>query len=198
MWLFEIHDEVRPGFRVSMSPGPAHVLLGRDDACGNRTCLPIGHSIRKYLEHEDDADADIRLNHARLEERNVGLILVRHSVEEAREERKALALVYGCSDPELGETRAEEAWGHGKPEQVTFTQGDGCRCDLYVFRPGDALYIHWPATVLGTHRPKKFIAEWDGEQMKTRLFRPRQRWPRSRLREETTTASMASELRQEA
>lgn len=174
MWLFEVHDSPRLGFRLNLRRGFAGVSMGYDDATNGESFLPLGNSIESALDHPDDQGLAFSLIRAKLEEKTSGLCLVKQTEDEARDERKALVLVDGCLDRDVGITYIAEAYGKPTPELVTYTQGRGWVRKLYVFKPGDALFISWPAKALGTQHPKRFVITWDGSDLvETPVGRPR-------------------------
>jgi hypothetical protein len=177
--------------------------MGHDDEVGNQTILPLGGSLWKLLTHPADQTEEFRLLRGNLEETTAGLVLVKQSEKEAREEKRALVLVAGCHDESLGTTKIYTAYDHTSPDPITYTQGDGCKHALFIFRPGDGLFISWPAEALGSTRPKSFIVSWDGTEMKERVVnrnprRPRRPWkkPVEEPRETKTSVSEVRPLRQ--
>ncbi len=186
MWLFEVHDDVRTGFRLTLRAGEAGVPMGFDETTKATTWLPVGNSIERALQHPDDQTQSFVLIRAKLEDTTSGLCLVKQSEEDARAEKLALVLVDGCTDPEIGATRIAEAYNKPSPELITCAQGSGHLRNLYVFRPGDALFISWSAKALGTNQPKRFIIAWDGLELKElAVGRPRRNSrPPKRVREE--------------
>lgn len=187
MLLFEVHDSPRPGFRLILKHGEAGVPMGYDDKSGGPTWLPLGNSIERLLAHPDDQDREFELRHAHLEEKNIGFVLTGQTKGEAALEKRALVLVDGCTDREIGVTNIAEAFGKTMPELVTYTQGGGMARRLYIFKPGDALFISWSASALGTDKPKRFIISWDAEKqelVETAVGRPRRnsRQPRKQIR----------------
>ncbi len=174
MWLFEVHDDIRPGFKLTLNAGEVGVPMGFDDAIKTTAWLPVGTSIERALRHPEDQKQSFSLLRAKLEDTTIGLCLVSQTEEEARAEKLALVLVHAITNPELGVTRIAEAHNKPSPELVTFTQGEEHLRNLYVFRPGDALFISWAARALGTDHHKRFIVAWDGEQLKElAVSRPR-------------------------
>lgn len=172
MWLFEVHDGPRPGFRLNLRHGYAGVCMGQEGTC--ESWLPLGNSIERALSHPDDQQLQFQLLRAKLEDTTSGLCLVKQTEDEARAERKALVLVDGCTDREIGVTNIAEAYGRSMPELVTYVESGGCVRRLYVFKPGDALFISWPARALNAHKPKRFVIAWDGEKLEeTAVGRPR-------------------------
>lgn len=187
MWLFEVHDSPRPGFRVNLSPGRAGVQMGVDDQHG-ATVLPLGKSLVRLLGHENDQDEPFLLLRAQLKDTTAGLCLVRQSEESARAEQRALVLIdrWFVDEKPTGAVRIAVAYGRNQPDLITYTHGTSGRREMYVFSKGDALYIHW---VGDEHEPeKRFIIEWDGAELKEILCQPRGR--RSRYR------SVAKEVQQ--
>jgi hypothetical protein len=153
MRLYEVHDTIREGFRVTQRPGAVEVRLGKDAETGNLPVLPVGNSIAKWLGHPDDSKEQFRLLHAALDEKPHGLYLVAAPPDE----KDALVLLHRCCDPELGTTRVAEARGDfTEPEFITSVQGNDWRVDLYRFKAGDGLFMSIPAAVLGTTHPKRF------------------------------------------
>lgn len=200
MWLFEVHDDVRPGFKLHLRQGDVGVSLGYDSAYDNETWLPVGNSIASALRHEEDQELPFKLMRAKFEERNIGFVLTKQTDDEARNERKALVLIDGCTDPGIGVTLIAEAYGRERPELISYAEGKGQLRKLFVFKPGDALFISWPARALGAQAPRRFIISWDGEHLKE-LPVHRQKWkarPQRRGREaqkELAQASVQQELR---
>lgn len=161
MWLYEVHEGPRPGLRVSLSSAHVGVQLGFDDEYATPAVLPLGRSLTRLLVHKDDEQSPFMLMRANLEETTAGLCLTKQSEEEARAEKKALVLIDGRTVAG-GVTHIGHARGKPAPELVTYTQGDGCRRELYVFKPGDALFISWAHE---GSRPKKFVIEWNGQDL---------------------------------
>lgn len=186
MWLFEVHDDVRAGFRLNLRAGEAGVPMGFDETTNGNAWLPLGNSLERALQHPEDQEVAFVLERARLEDKSAGLILTKQTEDEAHAERLALVLVDGCTDPEIGITRIAEAFNKPAPELITFAQGNGHTRRLYVFKPGDGLFISWSARALGTTHPKRFIIAWDGEELKElAVSRPRRNSrPPKRVREE--------------
>lgn len=164
MLLFEVHESARPGFRLTLKHGEAGVPMGYDEKYGGDTWLPLGNSVEKWLTHPDDQQEKFMLLHAHLEEKNIGFCLTEQTTEEAALEKRALVLVEGCTDPEVGVTNIAEAFGKTMPMLVTHTCGDGHSRRLYIFNHGDALFISWSAAALEASRPKRFIVTWDAEK----------------------------------
>lgn len=164
MWLFEVHEGPRPGFKLVLDKGEADVLMGYDERVKGPTRLPLGNSIEGALVHPDDQQETFVLRHANLEEKNIGFCLTAQTKDEAAKDERALVLVDGCTDPEVGVTNIAEAYGKPMPELVTFTHGNGTTRRLYLFKPGDALFISWPARALESNRPKRFIISWDAQK----------------------------------
>lgn len=176
MLLFEVHDSPRPGFRLILKQGEAGVPMGYDEKDKSDTWLPLGNSVEKWLAHPDDQNQEFVLLHAHLEEKSIGFCLTGQTTEEAALEKRALVLVDGCTDREIGVTNIAEAFDKPMPELVTYTQGGGHTRRLYIFRPGDALFISWSAASLDANRPKRFVITWDAEQqqlVETAVGRPR-------------------------
>lgn len=186
MWLFEVNDSVRAGFRLVLRSGEAGVPMGYDEATNGAAWLPLGNSIERALQHPDDQRESFLLRRAKLEDKTAGLCLAKQSEEEAIAERMALVLVDGCTDPELGTTNIAEAFNKPTPELITYARGNGHLRNLYVFKPGDALFISWSARSLDADRPRRFIIAWDGEQLQElAVGRPRRNSrPPKRVREE--------------
>jgi len=176
MLLFEVHESVRPGFNLVLDDGEAGVPMGYDDKVGGKTWLPLGNSVERWLTHPEDQREEFKLLHAHLEEKNIGFCLTGQTAEEAALEKRALVLIDGCTDPEVGVTIIAEAFGKTMPELVTHTHGDGHSRQLYIFNHGDALFISWSAASLEASRPKRFIVTWDAEKkqlLETSVGRPR-------------------------
>lgn len=186
MWLFEVHDDVRAGFRLILKAGEAGVPMGYDETTNGSAWLPLGNSIERALVHPDDQDLEFQLLRAKLEDTTSGLCLVKQTEEEARAEQLALVLVDGSTDPEVGVTNIAEAFGKPTPELITYARGNGHTRQLYVFKPGDALFISWSAKALDAPRPKRFIIVWDGERLRElAVGRPRRNSrPPRKVREE--------------
>ena len=160
MLLFEVHDSPRPGFRLILKQGEAGVPLGYDEETKGDTWLPLGNSVERWLVHPDDQAEEFVLLHAHLEEKSIGFCLTGQSKEEAALEKRALVLVDGSTDREVGVTNIAEAFDRPMPELVTYTEGAGHTRRLYIFKPGDALFISWSAASLDSNRPKRFIISW--------------------------------------
>lgn len=153
MQLYEVHDTVREGFRLSLRPGTVEVCLGKDVEAGTLATLPVGNSIAKWLGHPDDANEQFRLLRASLDEKPHGLYLVAAPPSETG----ALVLLHRCCDPELGATRVAEARGSfTAPELITSVQSKDWLVELYSFKVGDGLFVSIPAAALGTTHPKRF------------------------------------------
>lgn len=165
MLLFEVVDEgPRPGFKLVLRHGKAGVPMGYDEKYQGDTWLPLGNSIDNALAHPDDQQIPFKLLHAHLNYKSIGFCLTVQPAEEAVLEKRALVLVDGCTDPEVGVTNIAEAFDRPMPELVTHTQGDGHSRRLYIFNHGDALFISWSAASLDASRPKRFIVTWDAEK----------------------------------
>lgn len=184
MQLYEVHDTVREGFRLTLRPGTAEVNLGKDKETGSLATLPVGNSIAKWLGHPDDFHEQFRLLRASLDEKPHG----RYLVAAGPEEKGALVLLHRCCDPEIGVTRVAEARGaFTEPELITSARGEDWLVELYAFKAGDGLFVSIPAAVLGTTHPKRFriCLKQDGPVetlvmelvMKTSLRKPRRREP---------------------
>lgn len=177
MLLFEVNEEgPQPGFKLVLRHGEAGVPMGYDEKYRSDSWLPLGDSIEKWLVHPDDQQVLFGLLHAHLEEKNIGFCLTKQSKEEAALEKRALVLVDGCTDDNIGVTNIAEAYGKTMPEFVLYTQGSGHTRRLYIFEDGDALFISWSAASLNSNRPKRFIVTWDAEQrqlVETAVGRPR-------------------------
>lgn len=174
MWLFEVLDSARPGFRITLRSGCACVHMGVDDQ--NRSALlPLGHSLERLLVHDEDQTAEFVLLRAQLKETTAGLCLTRQSEEEAQTEQRALVLfdTWNTDGCVTGAARLEVAYGYPMPDLVTYTKGRECQRGLYVFKPGDAIYIHWVGDKSANEPEKRFILRWDGSQMQERLCRRR-------------------------
>ncbi len=161
MFLFEVREHIEDGFKLVMRGNEALVALGYDTDANGPVWLPLGNSLERALKHPDDQRQDFRLLHARLEEKSAGMVLTAQTREEALAEGKALVLVEGCIDQSLGVTSIAEAYGRSKPEQISYTE-DGCIIRrLFVFKPGDAIFISWSAAALDRDYPKRFILSWE-------------------------------------
>lgn len=180
MWLFEVTDTVNTGVKLVLMPGRMGVPLGTDAKYGTPMMLPIGRSISRCLEHPDDQEESFKLKRGRLEEGK----LVKQTEEEAAASGKALVFIDRCTDSELGMTRIAEAWGKPSPTLVKVFGTLGYDVELYEFKPGDALFICWPAAALDQRHPKRFIISWDGQQLVEELCRrkPHQRRVRKQQR----------------
>jgi hypothetical protein len=167
MRLFEVTDSVRPGVRLVRQSGGVGVPLGVNADNGTTILLPVGKSISRWMNHPDDADGTFKLHHAALRIAPSGRCLVKQLVEESIAERKALVFVDCCVDQELGRTRIDKARRRTAPEAIASFEFPGYTRELFKFRPGDALFICWPAAALETFtgRPKRFIISWDGQQL---------------------------------
>lgn len=192
MLLYEVHEYLRCGFGVVLRPGRAGVPLGFDGEASVPQYLPLGHSIDGLLKHPEDAEENFRLHWGALDEKTSGLCLVHQTETEARADRKALVLVDGCVDEELGVTTIEQARGRPMPELITYTQDSSMRRALYLFNEGEALYVCWTARSLDAKKPRRFVITWDGEQLRL-LQRASRPWtPRHSMpvpREETLRPS---------
>ncbi len=188
MWLFEVHDDVRPGFRLSLRPGRTGVSLGYDEEIGGESWLPVGSSIDKWLRHPDDQDLSFGLRHANLEDKNIGLCLTEQTAAEAARDDRALVLIEGCIDAEAGFVDIADAHNRPAPSLVTYASGNGHVRKLYLFKPGDSLYVNWSARALNANQPKRFIITWDAdakELLAEPLRRPHRGW-RSKKRQQRT------------
>jgi hypothetical protein len=167
MRLFEVTDSVRPGVRLVRQSGGVGVPLGINEDNGATILLPVGKSISRWMNHPDDADGTFKLHHASLRVGPSGRCLVKQLVEESIAERRALVFVDCCVDQELGRTRIDKARRRTAPEAIASFEFPGYTRELFKFKPGDALFICWPAAALEefTGRPKRFIIAWDGQQL---------------------------------
>jgi len=168
MWLFEVTDEVRTGVRLVSQPGRVGVPLGEIAENGMTRLLPVGKSISRLMAHQDDQKGTFTLYRAALKSPPSGRCLVRQPATDARAEKKALVFVDRCLDQELGTTMVAKARGKRPPERIAEFLGDGCSRTLFLFEPGDALFICWPAGALGEERAKtakRFVIAWDGCQL---------------------------------
>ena len=188
MWLFEVTDTVRPGVKLVLAPGRMGVPLGTDAVYGTSMMLPLGRSLSRWLEHPDDQGEPFVLKRGTLADGK----LVRQTEEEAKAERKALVFIDRSKDIALGLTRVTEAWQKPIPTLVKTYYLVGYNVELYEFKPGDALFICWPAAVLEQVHPKRVIISWDGQQLKEELCR---RHPKRR-RARKQSIPLASEVRQ--
>jgi hypothetical protein len=200
MWLFEVHDDVRPGFRLILKSGEAGVPMGYDDKVKGDTWLPLGNSVEKWLRHPDDQQQEFKLLHAHLDEKNIGFCLTGQTTDEAALDERALVLIDACTDREIGVTNVAEAFGKTMPEFVLYTKGDGHSRRLYIFKPGDALFISWSAASLDSNRPKRFVISWDAEKkqlVETAVGRPRRasRPPKKQERSKHRSPAPTRELR---
>lgn len=200
MLLFEVHDSPRPGFKLVLKQGEAGVPMGYDDKVKGDTWLPLGNSVERWLAHPDDQQEKFVLMHAHLEEKNIGFCLTAQTADEAALEKRALVLVDSCVDRELGVTNIAEAFDKPTPELVTYTSGAGSSRRLYIFKPGDALFVSWSAASLGTSRPKRFIITWDAEKrqlVETAVGRPRRNSRPPKKQEKRRLPVQPRELRAE-
>lgn len=197
MWLYEVHDAPRRGFRVSLRPGQAVVPMGIDEETKCQAVLPIGKSIMRHLDYSADSGKSITLLRARLDYTTAGLMLVRQDERDAIAERRALVLFDENHDPASGITRVESSMLHSQPQLITWTKGDSCVRSLYLFRPGDGLFVCWSATDDGTPgRPKRFIVHWNGSELvETPCQRQR---PKRRRRRRSFAREHRQELAPEA
>lgn len=157
MRLFEIHSEVRPGFRITIEPGRIGVRVGEEQF------LPLGNSIAKFLAHPDDQRENFLLLHAELQEAPRGLCLTKQGEKEAMEDPEALVFVIRNND-EQGVTRVEPSRKHPTPALILTGTSPGYVRELYLFKPGDGLYFYHPAAVLGLQNARCTIVEWTGER----------------------------------
>lgn len=197
MFLFEVHEHLEPGFKLVLKQGEAMVPMGYDDEHKGPIWLPLGNSIEAALRHPDDQALEFKLLHAGLDDTTSGLKLVAQTRTEAYQDERALVLVDGCTDPEVGVTNIAEAFDRTTPELITHSSGSLMTRRLYLFKPGDALFISWSARSLGTNRPKRFIIAWDGEALTESLVsRPRRRYfhQKRAAREKTRHSEQRQEL----
>ncbi len=198
MFLFEVHEHLEPGFKLVLKNGDAMVPMGYDDEHKGPIWLPLGNSIESALRHPEDQELEFKLLHAGLDDTTSGLKLVAQTKTEARNDQRALVLVDGCTDPEVGVTNIAEAFDRTMPELITHSSGSGMTRRLYLFGPGDALFISWSARSLGTNRPKRFIIAWDGYSLTESLVsRPRRRQFRSAKKQEQVRTHHSPVRRQE-
>lgn len=165
MFLFEVTDVIRAGARLVQQASGIGVPLGIDKPTGTTILLPVGKSISRWMTHPDDAGGGFILHQAVLKHPPSGRCLVRQPLNEAMSERRALVFVDCCVDEELGMTRIDKARRRKTPEYIAGFQGQGHTRDLFLFEPGDALFICWPAAAIGVRSPKRFIISWDGQQL---------------------------------
>lgn len=153
------------GFRVTMRPAPG-VCMGSDDQLGSRTILPLGKSITRYLGHREDSSESFRLLFGKLTDTNSGLCLVAQTEEEARRDDRALLLIDVCTDPSAGvTTRIVEARDRTCPETITYTSEGGGGRQLYLFKPGNGLFISTTWHGQPHLMRHKFILEWNGSHL---------------------------------
>ncbi len=169
MRFFEVQDEVRDGFRVSMKPTPG-INLGGDEDSDGFVRLPLGSSLRNVLTHPEDLAEAFYLLYGKLEHTSAGLMLIAQPPEEREKDTTALVLVERCDYAPAGIKRVDVAYGKGQPECVTHVREVGLGRDLYLFHPGDGLYIDWDDPTTGRRR---FIIAWDGRELSTLICRPR-------------------------
>lgn len=186
MFLFEVREHKEDGFKLVLRSDEALVALGYDTDSKGPVWLPLGNSIERWLQHPDDQTEPFRLLHAKFEEKGVGMVLTAQTHDEALKEGKALVLIEGSIDREIGVTNIAEAYGKPKPELFSYTEDGSMIRRLCIFKPGDALFISWPARAIDAPGPKRFIIAWDGEQLvETAVGRPRRSArPPKKVREE--------------
>lgn len=168
MWLFEVTDEIRPGVRLVSQPGCVGVPLGEIAENGLVRLLPVGKSIARLMDHQDDRRGTFTLYRAALKYAPSGRCLVRQLFADAATEGKALVFVDSCLDQELGITVINKARNRRAPECIAEFIGDGHSRTIFLFEPEDALFICWPAAALEDGRasgPKRFIISWSGNQL---------------------------------
>lgn len=193
MFLFEVREHVEQGFKLAWRNGEVLVALGYDTAANGPVWLPVGNSIERELRHPDDSGLPFHLLHAKLEDKN-GMVLTAQSEAEAIKEGRALVLVEACCDPELGATNVAEAYGRSKPELFSYTEDGSMIRRLFIFKPGDAVFISWSARSLGTEHPRRFIIAWDGQQLTEQAVgRPRRNSrPPKKVREQKKVRPQAA------
>ena len=188
MFLFEVRENVQTGFKLVMRNHQALVALGYDNSHQGPVFLPLGNSLEKLLRHPDDQDLPFRLLHARLEEKTTGMVLTAQTTDDALAEGKALVMVEGCMEQSMGVTVVADAYGRTRPELLSYTEDGAVIRRLFIFKPGDALFISWSAMALDQDYPKRFIIAWDGRDLRElAVGRPRRNFrPQLKRQEEST------------
>lgn len=165
MKLYEVGEDIRAGFKFTVQEDkkPHITVAVLDDEYGGPACLPLGNSLCRELRHPDDQGQSFLLLWGKLDYQTAGMMLVAQTETEAARDHRALVLIDRCYVGELM-TDVESVDGRTQPEHLTYAAGDGVRRDLFLLRPGDALYIRWHKDLIGARRHRKFIISWDGEQ----------------------------------
>lgn len=164
MKLYEVGEDVRAGFKLTVQEGiTPHVQMATmDDLIGGPACLSLGSSLCRELRHPDDQGKPFVLRWGEIDYRSAGMMLISQKREKAERDHRALVLVDRCYVGELM-TDVESVDGRSQPEHLTYASGDGVRRDLFLMRPGNALYIRWHKKLLGSRFHRKFIISWDAD-----------------------------------
>lgn len=192
----EIGNHITAGFKVTSPNHVPCVSLGFDQRANELVCLALGSSIRELLKHPDDASVACRLLQAHYGGTTAGMMLTAQHVDEVSD-GCALVLVNRCYMKGVGETRVESSDGHTDPELLMYagTKFES-RYDLFLFKEGNGLYLHWDGRLrLETKKKLKLRIWWDGQTLHQEEVPDRRH--SSRQRDSQPAASQQLEVRAE-
>lgn len=175
MQLFEVGEHVQEGLFVTMEVGHKPcICLGADIETNELHFIELGNSICRELKHPDDAPERFRLKRARLDQNALHIIKLLALHKSEPDDGLALVVVTRSELPGVPMNVVESARKHTDPEHLSRTRGGGSGCDVFLFRPGNGLYISWSRRLTGLKYDLCFVISWDGEVLH-RLERGRQR-----------------------
>lgn len=163
MRLFEVGEHVQEGLPITMDVGHTPcVSLGADVATNELHFIELGNSICRELKHPEDSSVRFRLKRARFDQAAVSTIklVALHATEP--DDDLALIVVARSELPGAPMNGVESAYKHTDPEHLSRTRGYGSGCDVFLFRPGNGLYISWSRELTGLKHNVCFVIAWDG------------------------------------
>lgn len=163
MHLYEVGMDVRRGFKVVLAEGkvPVVPMVSKSIETGGPTVIALGKSICRELHHPDDRKRTFRLNRADYHETTAGLMLVAQSEEQNAKDERALVLIDQCWLPTVPMTDVRPAKQYTKPEHLAYSVGDETRRDLFLFLPGNGVFVHWDYRLIPEATEHlRFILAW--------------------------------------
>jgi hypothetical protein len=185
MRLFEVGEHVQEGLPVTMYVGRMPcVSLGVDIETKECRSIELGNSICRELKHPEDNAVRFRLTRASFDQTALHAIKLVALHKTEPDDGLALIVVARSELPEVPMNRVTSSREHTDPEHLTKVRSDGSGYDVFLFRPGNGLYIAWSRRLTGLKYDLCFVISWDGEELE-------RKWVRGPKRRELTPVQIS-------